>query len=337
MRGRRARILVEVVDRYIHTKKPVSSQELVQVYRHHLSSATIRNELHALEEGGYLYKPHTSAGRVPTLHGFRFFAQWLLAMAEGSGPSAGLPVEPQPISSLPPLPELLRRTALLLAGMAGGLGFVIPPSQEWVKSAGLILREIRPGVLLVATVSELGVLETRVLPAPLDLDTQELQEAERWLAHQLGTSSRAEIMPPAPWQGRAIHLAHRLLQEILATPPVSRIFVEGWPQLLAELAVHSPEWALEKMQTLLQFLGEEGEFLELLAHLRAGQPGLMAHVGIEQIPELRDFALVTAPYFPEQGLLGVAGPLWMDYARAFSAVRYLASRLASLLRQGGEP
>ncbi|MGB9861692.1 MAG: hypothetical protein ACPLRP_05135, partial [Candidatus Bipolaricaulaceae bacterium] len=169
MRGRRAQILVEVVDRYIRTKKPVSSQEIVQVYGHRLSSATIRNELHALEEEGYLYKPHVSAGRVPTVQGFRFFAQWLLAVAETEPKEAGLPMEPQPASALPPLPELLRRTALLLSGMTGALGFVVPPSQEEVGSLGVVLREIRPGLLLAATVSELGVMEARLLSAPLDL------------------------------------------------------------------------------------------------------------------------------------------------------------------------
>lgn len=334
MRGRRARILVEVVDRYIRTRKPVSSQEIVQVYQHRLSSATIRNELHALEEEGYLYKPHVSAGRVPTVKGFRFFAQWLLAMAETEPREVTLPVEPQPMPGLPPLPELLRRTALLLAGMTGGLGFVVAPGKE-AESVGVVLREVRPGLLLAATISELGVLETRLLPAPPDLDAEELEEAERWLSQRLRNPREMWDQPPAPWEGKAVHLAHRLLQEMRETPPVSCVFVEGWPHLLAELSAHSPEWALDKMQSLLQLFADEAAFLALLEELRAGEPGLAAHVGIEEIPELRDLSLVTASYLPGRGVLGVAGPLWMDYARAFSAVRYLASRLASLLRQGG--
>lgn len=337
MRGRRARILVEVVDRYIRTKKPVSSQEIVQVYRHRLSPATIRNELHALEEEGYLYKPHVSAGRVPTLQGFRFFAHWLLAVAETEPREAGLPVEPQPLPGLPPLSELFRRTALLLAGMTGSLGFVVPPSPQDVESLGVILREIRPGLLLAATISELGVMEARLLPAPSDLGPEELQEAERWLATRLHAPPSTWDQPPSLWEGKAVHLAHQLLQQIRETPPLSRVFVEGWPQLLSELAVHSPKWALAKIRTLLQLLGDEVAFAELLENLRAGQTGLAAHVGVEQIPELRDLSFVTASYLPGRGILGVAGPLWMDYARAFSAVRYLASRLQSLLRQGGEP
>lgn len=337
MRGRRARILVEVVDRYIRTKKPVSSQEIVQVYRHRLSPATIRNELHALEEEGYLYKPHVSAGRVPTVQGFRFFAQWLLAMAETEPKEAGLPVEPQPVVGLPPLPELFRRTALLLAGMTGGLGFVVPPSQEEVESLGVVLREVRPGLLLAATVSEFGVLEARLLPAPQDLEAEELREAERWLSTRLRSPKSAWDEPPGLWEGKAIHLAHQLLQQIRETPPISRIFVEGWPQLLSELAARSPAWALEKIQVLLQLMADEAAFVGLLEDLRAGQAGLAAHVGVDQVPELQDLSFVTAPYLPGRGILGVAGPLWMDYARTFSAVRYLASRLQSLLRQGGEP
>lgn len=337
MRGRRAQILVEVVDRYIRTKRPVSSQEIVQVYRHRLSSATIRNELHALEEEGYLYKPHVSAGRVPTVRGFRFFAEWLLAVAETEPKEAGLPMEPQPASALPPLPELFRRTALLLSGMTGALGFVVPPSQEEIETLGVVLREIRPGLLLAATVSELGVLEARLLPVPFDLGPEELREAEHWLSRRLRAPRSTWDQSPGLWEGKAAHLAYQLLQEIRATPPVSRIFVEGWPQLLSELAAHSPEWALGKIQALLQLLADEVAFVDLLEDLRAGQAGLTAHIGPEQIPELQDLALVTASYLPGRGILGVAGPLWMDYARAFTAVRYLASRLQSLLRQGGEP
>lgn len=334
MTGRRARILVEVVDRYIRTRRPVSSQEIVQVYRHRLSSATIRNELHALEEEGYLYKPHVSAGRVPTVQGFRFFARWLLSAAEAEPRGERLPAEPRPAPGLPPLPELLRRTALLLSGMTGELGFVALPSQEEVRCLGVILREVQPGTVLAATVSEFGVMEARLVSVPSDLSPAELSAAENWLRARL---RRPTEEPPAPWQGRAVHFAHRLLSELRQTPPVSRIFVEGWPQLLSALSVHSAEWALEKIQGLLKLLEDEAEFLALLRELRAGQTGLLAHVGVEYIPELRDFSLVTSSYLAERGILGVAGPLWMDYARAFSAVRYLASRLHTLLRQGGEP
>jgi len=226
MTGRRARILVEVVDRYIHTRRPVSSQEIVRVYRHRLSPATIRNELHALEKEGFLYKPHVSAGRVPTVQGFRFFAHWLLSVAETEARAERLPAELQPAPGLPPLPELLRRTALLLAGMTGELGFVALPAQEEVECLGVVLREVRPGLILAAAVSELGVTEARLIPVPTDLSATELREAEEWLAARMG---RPEEEPPSPWQGRSVHLAHQVLAELREAPPSSRVFVEGWP------------------------------------------------------------------------------------------------------------
>ncbi len=331
MRGRRARILVEVVDRYIRTHQPVSSQDLVRAYHHRLSSATIRNELHALEEEGYLYKPHPSSGRVPTVQGFRFFAQWLLAMVQDASPLPSLPVEPQPAPGLPPLPDLLRRTAFLLAGLTGGLGFVVPPRPEAFRCAGVVLREIRPGALLAATISESGLVETRILLCPPDLGPEDLRDAEQWLVQQLRGNLNEDTLL-GPWEGRAVQLAHRLLRELREVPPLSCLLAEGWPQFLSELAVHSPGWALKKIQAILQLLQDEPGFLELLRDLRHGESGLMAHVGIEQIPELEDLSLVTASYFTDREILGVAGPLWMDYARTFAAVRYLASRLQSFLR-----
>lgn len=336
MEGRRARILAEVVDRYIHTRRPVSSQEIVQVYRHRLSPATIRNELHALEKEGYLFKPHVSAGRVPTVQGFRFFAQWLLAVAELETKEERLPVEPQSLPSLPPLAELLRRTALLLSAMTGQLGFVIPPHGEELPCRAVVLRAVQPGRALAVTLSALGVMEARLVSVPEDLSEEEAREAEAWLAARL--RSPGEARPPEPWQGRAVHTAYRLLQELTASPSSPSIFVEGWPQLLSELSVYSAEWALARVRDLLRLLQDERGFAALVEELRRGQKGLMAHVGEDLVPELREFTLVTAPYLFGRGVLGVAGPLWLDYARAFSAVRYLASRLQSLLIQcGGAP
>ncbi len=333
MEGRRARILAEVVDRYIHTRRPVSSQEIVQVYRHRLSPATIRNELHALETEGYLVKPHVSAGRVPTVQGFRFFARWLLDVAELEAKAERLPAEPQPLPALPPLEELLRRTALLLSTMTGQLGFVVPPHGEEVPTRAVVLRAVEPGRALAVTLSALGVMTARLVPIPEDLSPEEERDAEARLAAQL--RAPGQTRPPEPWQGRAVHTAYRLLRELAECPSSPSIFVEGWPQLLSELGVRSAEWALQRVRDLFCLFEEGRNFAARLVELRRGQEGLMVHVGEEAVSELKELTLVTASYFSGRGVLGVAGPLWLDYARAFSAVRYLASRLQSLLIQYG--
>ncbi|MGD9840602.1 MAG: heat-inducible transcriptional repressor HrcA [Candidatus Bipolaricaulis sp.] len=339
MQGRRARLLIEVVDRYIRTRQPVSSRELVTEYRHRFSPATIRNELLALEGEGYLVKPYPSAGRVPTAQGFKFFAEWLLDLAKlGEGPSS-VPAERHEVE-LGMLPDLFRSAATLLAAMTRELGFVIPPPREHMRTSSLFVRRVRPGAVLAVTVSELGTVESRLLPLDLDLAPEELAEAEgflsRWLQeHTLAESPLGARPVPEGWHSRAAVAALAILRQLAEREPDRGLYVEGWPHLLAELAVRSPEWALDRGQALLRVLEEGTAFVDLVRALGKdhGQE-IAVHVGDGSIPELADLSLVSAPYLGGSGVAGVLGPLWMDYARALSAARYVAGRLGALLAAG---
>ncbi|MCR4392259.1 MAG: hypothetical protein NUV94_05675 [Candidatus Acetothermia bacterium] len=334
MRGRRALLLIEVVDRYIRTRHPVSSQELVREYRHRFSSATVRNELLALERERYLYKPHPSSGRIPTRSGLRFFAEWLLALADLGERPTRLPAEPQEPAS-PQLPVLLRRTALLLAAMTGQLGFALAPPRERLRLLDFAMRRVGPSTVLTVTLSELGMVESRVLLLDVDLGPEELAEAEALLLEQLKGRALADLAgqdrPAEGWHSRARLCALGILRQLAEQEPERSLYVEGWPQFLAELSVGSSDWALGQVRALLRFLDDERAFAAALSELRRGQEGLTVHVGDASIPELSEFSVVSAPYLAGGGVLGVIGPLWMDYARAFSATRYVAGRLGGLL------
>ncbi|MFW6049513.1 MAG: hypothetical protein ACOC88_04990, partial [Candidatus Bipolaricaulota bacterium] len=82
MKNRKELILKEIVDQYIETGKPVSSKILLDKYDLNFSSATVRNDMHELEEDGYLEKPYTSGGRIPTVEGYRYFVNWLLELSD---------------------------------------------------------------------------------------------------------------------------------------------------------------------------------------------------------------------------------------------------------------
>ncbi len=345
MQGRRARLLIEVVDRYIRTRQPVSSREIVTEYQHRFSPATIRNELLALEGDGYLLKPYPSSGRVPTAYGFRFFAEWLLDLAElGRAPSA-VPAERQEMG-LGMLPDLFRNTATLLSAMTQELGFVVPPPRDHARVSALFMRRVGPETLLAVTVSEFGTVDSRLLPLDLDLAPEELTEAEGFLCRWLREHSLAERPlggPPVPdgWHSRAALGALAILRRLTEREPQHGLYIEGWPQLLAELAVKSPDWALARGQALLRVLEEGPAFASLVYDLRRDrEEAISVHVGDASVPELEDLSLVSAPYMGGSGVVGVIGPLWMDYARAFSAARYVAGRLGALLAAGtgrGEP
>lgn len=339
MKGRRARLLVEVVDRYIRTRQPVSSGELVREYRHRFSPATVRNELLALEEDGYLWKPYPSSGRIPTAQGFRFFAHWLLDLAELGTSPARLPAE-RPEVEVGQVTDLYRSTAAVLAAMTRELGFVVPPPREGVRLTGLVLRWVGPGTVLAVALSELGMAEPRFLSLDFDPTPEELAEAERFLGRWLSVHTLGEVPlqgEPVPerWHSRAALGALAILRRLAEPTPEGRLYVEGWPQLLQELAVRSPDWALARGQELLRLLEQGRAFAGLLGRLRADRrAGLTVHVGDESIPELRDLSVVAAPFLGGAGVAGVIGPLWMDYARAFSAARYVAGRLGAMLAVG---
>lgn len=329
---------MEVVDRYIRTRQPVSSRELVTEYQHRFSPATIRNELLALEGDGYLFKLYPSSGRVPTALGFRFFAEWLLDLAElGEDPSA-LPAERHEVET-GTVPDLFRRTALLLAAMTKDLGFVVPPPREHVRMSALVMRRVGPDKLLAVTLSELGAVESRLLSLDLDLATEELAEVEGFLSAWLQEHTLAESplagRPPDGWHSRAALGALAILRRLSQAGSGKGLYIEGWPQLLSKLSVRSPTWALARGQALLHVLEEEKAFAELVHGMRRNQErDVVVHVGDDSIPELEDLSVVSAPYMGGSGIVGVIGPLWMDYARAFSAARYVAGRLGALLAAG---
>jgi len=339
MRGRRELLLKEVVDHYIRTRQPVSSKTLVEEYGHRFSSATVRNELLALEREGFLYKPYPSSGRVPTKKAFRFFARWLLELAELRVRPARLPAEPPEIAPQE-LPELLRRTALLLATMTDTLAFVLAPEVEALKLAGLVMRRIGPGAVLVVVLSELGVVESRVLQLQGDLAPEEVAQVEEVLSrrvrgltlHQLAELGELEIRG---WHDRTVLAALELLQRLAAEGLRRRLYLEGITQLLRALSEQPADWTMERICGLLRLLEDERSFAQVIARLRVGAQDLAAAVGEEEVPELADFSVITVPYFGGTGVLGVIGPLWLDYARAFSATRYVAGRLKAILATTG--
>jgi len=339
MRERRELLLKEVVDHYIKTRQPVSSKTLVEEYGHRFSSATVRNELAALEREGYIYKPYPSSGRVPTKKAFRFFARWLLELAELRVRPARLPAEPPEIAPQE-LPELLRRTALLLATMTDTLAFVLAPEVEALKLAGLVMRRIGPGAVLVVVLSELGVVESRVLQLQGDLAPEEVAQVEEVLSrrvrgltlHQLAELGELEIRG---WHDRTVLAALELLQRLAAEGLRRRLYLEGITQLLRALSEQPADWTMERICGLLRLLEDERSFAQVIARLRAGAQDLAAAVGEEEVPELADFSVITVPYFGGTGVLGVIGPLWLDYARAFSATRYVAGRLKAILATTG--
>ncbi len=329
MNERRYLILREVVDRYIKTRRPVSSREIVEEYGHPWCSATVRNELAALEREGYLYKPFPSAGRVPTAKGFRYFAHWLLGIlslssegAEVRGGALGYMAVDLPLSRT--IPDLLRLASSLISAMVSQVGFVISPAVESLKVVRVILARLGHRTALFQPLTELGLAGEFVVTLSWPYTRRDFEKAEEILEELLGghplSDATAVLDEIAGWHGSP----YRLATEVLASFRCGRrpLYLSGLEHL-AETG--------RDIRGALRVLGDEGSFVEMVLEARGGRHGLDVHVGDLPAEGLEDFALVSSDFYRGLGVLGALGPLWLDYAKAISAVRYVAGALSNLI------
>ncbi len=334
MDTRKRLILTEIVDRYIKTGVPVSSQQLMTVRGLSVSSATIRNDMMALEESGHITKPYTSAGRVPSQRGYRFFANWLgelgeLDQQESTAVMESYEFRKQEIESL------LNRTALLLASLTGLLGFVLTPRLAATRLKHISLVNVDEKTVLAVVVSDLGLVETRFIPAALT--PQQLDDINALLQRQLEGLTLEQIrqqvneffdMEGGDWVNPHIRAAFTLLREIIDLRTAQRLSIEGVINLLRR--VFDDGQGEARARDLLGLLEDQQRLIDALKTVDADDQ-VRVLIGTENpLDELRDYSLTYMGY-GFSGVLGVLGPMRMDYARCISATQYVGNRLRTIL------
>jgi len=331
MDDRKRLVLKAIVDHYIKTGRPVSSQTLLEDYGLGVSSATIRNDMKALEEEGLITKEYSSAGRVPTERGFRFFVDWLIELSELARQEQHAIMESFRFQRQE-VEELLRQTAFLLANLSGYTGFVLSPRLEETRLESIAFFKLDQEHALVVIVSELGIIEHRVIRSRLS--PEELEEISALLGEKLRGRRLDEVRFEAirlsedeGWHDPLIQNAFTLLKETLERRLERRLYVEGLFNLLKHLSEegHRLEEA-HKVLTLLYDARHFGDYLEAQA-----TPEIQVRIGTEsRLPELKPCSLVFMNY-GFSGVLGILGPIRMDYSKAFSITTYIGNRLQAIL------
>jgi heat-inducible transcriptional repressor len=331
MDSRKRLVLKEIVDRYIKSGQPVSSQALLADYGLSVSSATIRNDMKFLEEQGYITKAYHSAGRVPTEKGFRFFVDWLAELSELERSEQHAITESYAFHRQE-IEALLRQTALLLANISGYTSFVLSPEIEETRLKSIALFKLDESNVLAAVLSELGLIESRIIQSTLTAD--ELAEISELLNQQLRgrrlEETHEEVVrfsESEGWSQRAVRNAFTLLREMVERRAQSRLYIEGLILLLQQLLAERRDIA--EMQALTSLLSDQERFAN---YLRAqGDNKVRALIGAENSLEpLRRSALVLQGY-GYGGVLGLLGPIGMDYSKAFSVTEYVGNRLKAIL------
>jgi heat-inducible transcriptional repressor len=327
---RQAEILRRVVEEYVESREPVGSKNLVTRAGMTVSPSTVRGELAELERIGLLTHPHTSAGRVPTEAGYRFYAAFLLERLEPR-PS------PFPLDLAAARSELeaaLQETTEALSQATRLLALVSAPRLQTATVRHIEVLVLQPNVLMVVMITSTGGVSKRLFALADAVDPglalwagEYLNEALAGL--ELGSAAlRRRLDDPALSVGERAFL--ELLRPAFTELTVEedqRLYVGGAASLLGEVRADE----LEACQRLLEALEKRAAILEMLGET-LGSRRPFVRVGVElENPALRDVALVGASYGLSTRTLGavsLVGPLRMDYEKAIRSVRAAAHELS---------
>jgi len=338
----RARQIFErLVDMYLATGEPVGSRTLSRRIPINLSPASVRNVMADLEELGLLYSPHTSAGRMPTEQGLRFFVDAVMEHAVlDPEDKAAIDSRLSEVETGAPAEAMLERVSAVLSGLTHAAGLVVTPSHN-PRIRQIEFVRLEPEKALVILVGEDGTVENRVIRVPADLPTATLQRAAHFLNDRLsGLSMRemgARIRRELDVLKREIDaLAADVVAAGLATWAGSgedkRLIVRGRGNLIADSELLSD---LDRLQRLFTDLEEKRDLLQLLSLVEEGE-GVRIFIGRENpLFSLSGSSLIVAPYGDAEhevvGVLGVIGPTRLPYARIIPVVDYAARVVSRLL------
>ena len=327
---RRQQVLRAVIEEHIASGQPVGSKTLVQSRGFAASASTLRYELAWLESVGLLGHPHTSAGRVPTELGYRFYAGALVAERAAPAP---LPVDLSEATR--EIDDALRSTTEALSQVTSALAIATAPSVAQVDIRHVEILALQPQVVMVVVISGTGSVAKRVVAFDGEVDAGLAEWARTYLNETLtqGTiterSVRSRLEDPAldPRERAFLDAVAPVFHE-LYDAGADRLVVGGASRLMSELRAQD-QTELNQLASVLE------ERAVMLAQLRTALRGdaVTVRIGEEHDdPALRPVAMITTGYgLPSRtlGAVSVIGPMRMDYARAIMAVRGAAAALSA--------
>jgi heat-inducible transcriptional repressor len=330
---RKVGILRALVQLYIRTGEPVGSEALASFAGLGVSSATIRNELGALEEMGYLTQAHTSAGRAPTDLAYRSYVDMLPARPRLRE------VERKAIvhffdEALADVDDILRGTTHLLSRLTRYASLALAPSQRESAIARAELVRLGTATLLLV-VFDTGQVDKRLVEMPPDATDEQVDGISRAMTETFRGKTLAAACEQAAERSRRGEDPERTimsrvgeaLKSIDEATEAEHVFMGGVANIAAEEAFNRRE----TLRQVYEALEHESAVLRLLREAAANAP-LGVVIGRENtMPEMWEASVVAAPFAAggAVGSIGVVGPLRMDYAAAISAVRAVAERLSA--------
>ncbi len=326
---RQASILRAVVDGYVTSSRPVGSGFITENTALNVSSATIRKELLALEDGGYLLQPHTSAGRIPTDKGYRYYVDTIVAPNKLGGGDSRM------VSSFfdkahGELERLLGQTSELLAGLTTHTAMLIGPDPDLVDVRSAQIVSIAPSVALVVVVSASGRVDKYTLDIDPNTSVGAIDSASRYLAATLvGSPVGTNIIAARSGDATVDALVATAIAAVDVDVSKSSVYLGGTSRVAADFET------IETVRGVLAVLEKQLVVVNLVRDVL--DRGLRVAIGAETGYEtLNECSLVVTEYLVDgepAGSIGLLGPTRMDYSQAMTAVAVVGRELSSRLSE----
>ncbi len=337
--ARQREVLLAVVNENIATRAPVGSKHLKHEYSFGISSATIRNEMAYLEEAGYLYQPHTSAGRVPTPEAYRLYVKQIRneALPQHEKASRIYESECRRLKGRPRM--LMRTTSRSVAALTGCPSVVMSPSDIVERFEDIGVSPISSNNLLLSYKTDTGKEVQKLLRSPEPLTAAQIAKLSRALRKlyrgraigELGTVTGSDLAAAVA----DCNLSDSLLQElrqVVEAEEDREIYVDGTSYILDQPEFQRPSYLRELIETL-----DQHALLREALLPAAGAWELTVAIGDEnRVKGIRHCTLIAHSYAatgPRAGTVAVLGPMCMDYINAMSVVSFVAERLGEAIAE----
>ena len=340
---RKTKILNAIIQTYLDTGEPVGSRTISKFTDLKLSSATIRNEMSDLEEMGYIFQPHTSAGRIPTDKGYRFYVDNLMAAKT----EEVVRENEMMVQKVDKLEQILKQVVRLLASNTNYASMITAPQNRKNKLKFIQLSSVDEKQLLAVMMLEGNIVKHKLLNLDEPVEREEIVKLNLLFNTYLQGLSLQEINMELLQNMKRQAAEHRqvvsdlidTIVESIQEEDDTEIYTSGTTNLLKYPELGDREqtgqllYALEEKQGLSELIAKTAQDEE-------GKQGIQVYIGSESpVQSMKDCSIVTATYELEegvQGTIGIIGPKRMDYRKVVSNLETVMSQLDAIFKKDKE-
>ncbi len=336
---RKILILQAIVDDYVETTRPVGSERLIDKYNFGCKSATMRNEMAELADLGFVVQPHTSAGRIPTDLGYRFYVDELMEPVNDAGKAAHKRASKLVSESASEVAQVVQQTCRILAEMTSYASLATDPITDRITARKLYVAEGDERHVLLVVLMSSGHVEHRLVETEFPVTPEMLAKASIYLNSSfagLQLDMLASVACSIEVDGemhQVTALLHRIVPHVVNIArklQQRKVYIDGANQLIRQ-----PEFKdINQLELILNALDEKAILYRMLS-VALGSTDTAIVIGAEnESPYMQACSVISTTYFigtQRAGYIGVVGPTRMHYKNAVAAVKLMARNLSTVL------